>query len=475
MTTLRAEWTKLRTVPRWMLTLFASLLLTVLFGLLAASGSSVDANRFPDFVVSSDGQPVVDDFHFVHQPLNGDGTVIARVATQANSHEWAGAGVMVKQSLTSGSPYAALLVTPAHGVRFQSNFKTDLAGTAGAAPRWLKLTRSGAAVTGFESGDGVTWREVGRATLSGLPQAVEIGLFVSSPPKLIVERQAGSTSVGGRSTTGIATFDNVRLEAAQVGSWASDDVGREVTGPKGGEAPGGSSTESGGTFRVSGTGAIGPNAPADDSVQVGLFGVLVGLMAIIVVGVLFMTSEYKRGMIRTTFAASPGRVRVLAAKSVVLGVVTFGLGLVACVVTFLVTQPLLRDRGFAPPAFPFVSLSDGPVLRTIVGSAAFMALVAVFSLAVGTIMRHSATALTTVIGLVILPVIVAAALPGDAARWVMRLTLAGGFALQRSKPPNNTLVEPWSMLSHTEGFAVVCVYTVVAVFVAAWSLRRRDA
>ena len=49
-----------------------------------------------------DGQPVVDEFFFVHQPLTGDGSISARVLTQAPSHEWAGAGVMVKERATTG-------------------------------------------------------------------------------------------------------------------------------------------------------------------------------------------------------------------------------------------------------------------------------------------------------------------------------------------------------------------------------------
>ena len=63
-------------------------------------------------------------------------------------------------------------------------------------------------------------------------------------------------------------------------------------------------------------------------------------------------------MIRTTFAATPRRGRVLAAKALVLGAVTFVISLFAVVVAFLVAVPILQDHGLAPPAFPTPSLTD---------------------------------------------------------------------------------------------------------------------
>ncbi len=73
------------------------------------------------------------------------------------------------------------MVTPEHGVRMQAMFDTDLAGGTQTAPRWLKLTRTGNTVTGYESADGHDWRQVGTVTVA-LPRDAEIGLFVASPP-----------------------------------------------------------------------------------------------------------------------------------------------------------------------------------------------------------------------------------------------------------------------------------------------------
>ena len=59
-----------------------------------------------------------------------------------------------------------------------------------------------------------------------------------------------------------------------------------------------------------------------------LIGAFAGLIVIVVVGAMFMTAEYRRGLIRVTLAATPRRGRVLAAKAVVIGAVTFAAGLV---------------------------------------------------------------------------------------------------------------------------------------------------
>jgi regulation of enolase protein 1 (concanavalin A-like superfamily) len=490
---LRAEWTKLRSVPRWVLAIVAAVVLTVSVSLLSAADSGVDGNQF-HVTVGPDGQPVTDDFHFVHQPMSGDGSVTARVLTQVGRGQqtqgWAKAGVMIKEAAQSGSPYAAMMVTPGHGVRLQSNFTTDEAGSPDTVPRWLRLTRSGTSITGYESADGNTWSDVGSVELDGLPTTVEVGLFVASPDQLVVTRTFGSVSVGPRSTFTTATFDHVSVDAAQPQSahWTDEDVRQpgvahkpadDVAGSsrKPGtpvDLSGGSATWAGDTLTVTGTGDIAPNSPDEDLVSLGLSGVPIGLMAIVAVGVLFATSEYKRAMIRTTFAASPRRGRVLAAKAVVLGVTTFCAGLIAAVTTFLLAQPILRSNGYRPPAFPQPSLSDWPVLRAVVGTAALLAVIAVFSLGVGAILRRSAGPITGIIVLLILPTIVAGGLPLSAARWLTLLTPTSGFAIMRAKDPT-TLAEPFAMISPWAGFGVVCAYAAGALAVATWLLGRRDA
>jgi hypothetical protein len=481
-----AEWTKLRSVPRWAMAMLAAVVLTVLVSVLTASGSGYGAGG-PGPPIGPDGSGVRDEFYFVHQPLTGDGSVTARVLSQTGveggSHEWAKAGVIIKESTKPGSQYAAMMITPGHGVRLQSNFTTDRAGSqATTAPRWLRLTRSGTSVTGYESADGANWTQVGTVQLPALPRRVEVGLFVASPFAIKIERQFGSGSVGASPTSSTARFSDVVVTAAQPGRpapWSDQAIGGSDRVP---ESLLGSATQAGGVFTVTGSGDIAPNPQDVDGVRQSLTGVSVGVLVIVAVAVLFITSEYRRGMIRTTFAASPRRGRVLAAKAIVVGATAFVVGLVASFASVLLALPILRANGLAPPVFQVPSLSDGPVLRAIAGTAAVLALFAVLGLAAGAILRRSPGAIIVVVVPLLIPQLIAGALPLAAARWLMLATPAAGFSIQQTTVQRYDFVSsiclpedgcfttgPWV------GFGVLCAYTVVALAAGFWLLRRRDA
>ncbi|MFF4831588.1 hypothetical protein [Streptomyces sp. NPDC001315] len=115
-----------------------------------------------------------------------------------------------------------------------------------------------------------------------------------------------------------------------------------------------------------------------------------------------------------------------------------------------------------------------------VGSALLLSLVAVLALALGTVLRNSAGAITIVIVLVILPQILAFALPLPVADWMLRLTPAAAFAVQQGathypQVESNCLPESGCYpLSPGNGLAVLCVYVAVALVLAGWRLRRRD-
>lgn len=154
-----------------------------------------------------------DQFQFVHQPLTGDGTIVAHLAGQQNTSEWAKAGLMVKAGTGAGSPYATVMTTPAHGTRLQANFNLDIGGSGLTAPRWLKLTRAGTLVSGYESTDGSNWSLIGSVSMAGLPVTVDIGLF------------ATSHEVTQRST---AVFDHVIVSGAAPqlpAGWSQADIG----------------------------------------------------------------------------------------------------------------------------------------------------------------------------------------------------------------------------------------------------------
>ena len=137
---------------------------------------------------------------------------------------WSKAGIIIKESLHQGSAYAAMMVTGSNGVRMQYNYTSDTAGLPGNVsavhPRWLRLTRSGDTITGYDSADGTHWTEVGTARLSGLPATVQVG-HVRAP------RQAtcvAARSFGGAATRaaparppGSSTTSRVRASGRQVG------------------------------------------------------------------------------------------------------------------------------------------------------------------------------------------------------------------------------------------------------------------
>jgi ABC-type transport system involved in multi-copper enzyme maturation permease subunit len=462
---LRAEWTKFRSVRSTAWCLAITVVLTALASVLGAQGSSTNVND----------SPPSDQFSFVHQPMTGDGTLTAHVRTQRHSQEWARAGVMIKQRAQSGSPYAAMMVTPDHGVRMQTDFQADVTGSDHGAPRWLRLTRAGTTITGYESGNGRTWKRVGRATLTGLPQTVEVGMFVTSPANPVIERQVGgSSSTRNIPTSGSATFDNVRVEPAPAttgtAAWTHNAIDPAPGQPTDSPPTPGGFTEAAGAFTVTGSGDVGPSRGDDDPVQNSLSGLIIGLMAIITLGVLFATSEYKTGLIRTTFTAGPRRGRPLAAKAIVLGSATFAVGLIATVVSFTLAQPKLRASGYEPPGYPALSLSDGTVLRAVIGAAGFLAVLALFGLGVGAALRRTAGAITVVIALVLVPQIVAPLLTSlTAAQWLQRVTPTAGLSITQTVHRYDTPITPWG------GFAVLCAYAAVALGWAYWRMRRQDA
>jgi ABC-type transport system involved in multi-copper enzyme maturation permease subunit len=493
---LRAEWTKFRTVRAWALAMVGAALLMVLVGLIGTAAGARQGEAHPIVPLGPDGVPVNDSFYFVHQPLDGDGTVTVSVTsltgviadgpqgTRSGTQPWAKAGLLVKEGLRPGSSYAAVMVTPAHGVRMQYDYTHDVAGLPGAvsttSPRWLRLVRSGDLITGYDSADGQAWTRIGTARLAHLPSAVEVGLFVTSPSEIQV------TDRGGGSVPAIATavFGRVRLQGQwSPGAWNSNQVGRGGTSGSYTDTIKGGYTASGDTVTVTGAGDI---APVVGGVAMGpgytienfLVGAFAGLIVMAVVGTVFITTEYQRGLIRTTLAASPRRGRVLAAKALVLGSVTFVTGLAAGAAAVWLGKPRARDNGFFTLTVP-----PATELRVVVGTGLLLAVATVLALALGTIIRRSAPVVTIVIVGMVLPYILATSgiVPTGLAEWLLRVTPAAGFAIQQSVPRYEQVanvytppsgyypLEPWA------GFAVLCGYAVLAIVVAALLLRRRDA
>jgi len=214
-------------------------------GAVGVAGSASESGG--TFTVRGAGADIwnaADAFQFVYQPLTGDGQIVSRVASVQNVHIWTKAGVMIRNTLAANSAYAFMLVSAANGVRFQSRATagaaaTSVVGAAAAAPYWVKVVRSGGTITGFQSPDGVTWSQVGAATIA-LGSTAFVGLAVTSH---------------NASTAATATFDGVAVSAGGGGGstgpvpspWTAQDVGAV------GKA--GSASYAAGTFTVNAAGA----------------------------------------------------------------------------------------------------------------------------------------------------------------------------------------------------------------------------
>jgi ABC-2 type transport system permease protein len=215
-----------------------------------------------------------------------------------------------------------------------------------------------------------------------------------------------------------------------------------------------------------------PDRPVDnDLVLESLSGVWFGQIAAAVLAVLVITSEYSTGMIRTSLAADPRRRTLLGAKAVVVGTAVLVVGLATSTACFLIGQQLFRGGGFVyENGYPAVSLTDGEAFRAVVGTGAYLGLVAIFALAVGAILRHTAGAITLVLAVVLAPVIAVGFLPEGLAEPVEKSSLmAAGLAVQQTVDrPDNIPLSPGA------GLAVGCAYAVGALLLALWLIARRD-
>jgi ABC-type transport system involved in multi-copper enzyme maturation permease subunit len=503
---LRAEWTKFRTVRGWVVAVCAAALVTVLLGVLTGIRSQDLCNTGPcHFTIPTGpgGEAVTDTYYLVHRPLTADGSITVRVTSLTEVQDsagmtpqgprsstpalvpWSKAGLIITAGPAQGSAYAAVMVTGGNGTRMQWNYTGDAPGLAGtvsaASPRWLRLVRAGAVITGYDSSDGTNWTAIGTVTLPGLSATVQAGLFATSPgyTQNLNQSATSATSTSG-STQATGTFDQVTLRGGwPAGTWTGTSVNggpNSVTGQPLGLT---GYRQAGGTFTVTGSGDIAPGAAGVSSIDQTLAGLFIGLIAAIVVGALFIATEYRRGLIRVTLAAAPRRGRVLAAKALVLGAVTFAAGLAGTAGAVLLGVPLLRSNGNS-----ITPLTAATEARVIVGTAALVAVLAVFALGVGAIARHGAGAVTAVVCAVILPYALGAAFPvlsAGAADWLLRVTPAAGFAVKQvipaypqvggSYPP----FQGYFPLSPGAGFAVTCAWAAAALALGGYLLRRRDA
>ncbi|MFD9421218.1 MULTISPECIES: ABC transporter permease subunit [unclassified Streptomyces] len=147
-------------------------------------------------------------------------------------------------------------------------------------------------------------------------------------------------------------------------------------------------------FAVAATDA---NLSDDPVLSLGFFGVLLGSICVITLGVLTISSEYGTGMIRTTLTACPSRGRVLTAKAAVFFLLSFTITTVTAAIV-AVLQTAVLDGADA---------TGTDWLRATVGVGLYVALLGLLSMGLGAIVRHSAGAITIMIAVVLLPLVLA--------------------------------------------------------------------
>jgi ABC-2 type transport system permease protein len=209
---------------------------------------------------------------------------------------------------------------------------------------------------------------------------------------------------------------------------------------------------------VAGFNTRNPNGDPTNNI---LAGIAFGQVVIGVLGVLVLTSEYSSGMIRATLAAVPRRSLVLGAKAAVFGLVALASGEIAAFGSFLGGVAALRS------SVPHPALSQPTVLRAVALTGAYLALVGLIGLGLGSIIRHSAAAVATLIGgLFVLP-IVAGAGTHKVGEFMPELIAAN--SLSAVKPVSAFTLSPWAELG------IVCLYAAVLLVIGGWLLARRDA
>ncbi|HLI41629.1 MAG TPA: ABC transporter permease [Streptosporangiaceae bacterium] len=196
-----------------------------------------------------------------------------------------------------------------------------------------------------------------------------------------------------------------------------------------------------------------------------IFGAGFGLgqLAMCVLGVMVITSEYTTGAIRSSLLAAPKRIPMLAAKAVVFTALDLAASAVTVFAVFFTSTAILRSH-------VSVTLGQPGVLTATIGGILYLGVLGLFALAIGGLIRHTVGALAIVLGMVIVVPPLVSLIPGTIANHVHGYlpTVAGQLVAQ-------TTQQPGDVLSGWQGFGVFCAWTAVLLAACGWLLARRDA
>ena len=224
-----------------------------------------------------------------------------------------------------------------------------------------------------------------------------------------------------------------------------------------------------------------------DPVRFSQTGSFLSQFVVGVLGALVVTSEYATGSIRTTLSATSRRTTVLAAKLVVVGVVVLVVAEVTAFASFFTGQAILLAHGARAlpagsgiltqvnsPTIPYVSLSDGGALRAVFLSGIYLFLLALLACAIGFLVRHTAGAIATFVGILLVLPLILDVLPSSVSGTFEKylpsnLGLAMTLVTTRKTDFAGVLLGPWPSVG------LLVAYTVAVVAVATLLLVRRDA
>jgi ABC-2 type transport system permease protein len=192
-------------------------------------------------------------------------------------------------------------------------------------------------------------------------------------------------------------------------------------------------------------------------------GLLLAQIALGVLGVLVISSEYATGLIRTTLTAIPQRRTLLAAKAAVFGAIALLVGMTSAFTAFFAGQAVLNTKDLG------VALGDPNVLRAVLGAGTYLTIVGLLGLALGAILRRTAGAIATLFALVLVLPVLAQALPSPWNTNIAKfLPSQLGEALFNVRPDTN-------LLSPATALAVALIWLLVSFAIAAVLIVRRDA
>jgi ABC-type transport system involved in multi-copper enzyme maturation permease subunit len=200
-----------------------------------------------------------------------------------------------------------------------------------------------------------------------------------------------------------------------------------------------------------------------DPTNNSLAGVGFGELAVAVFGVLAITAEYSSGTIRSSVAAAPRRTPLLVAKSIVYAGVALAVGEVISFASYFIGQALFSGHA------PVSHIGDGGVVRAIVLTGLYLAMVCLIALGIGLALRHTAGAIASLVGLLLVLPGVFAALPSSLQNSIEKFMPEQIAASSTGAVvPEAHYFGPWT------GFAVLCLYATVALAIGAWTFARRD-